>query len=152
MAIQLVLLWLIRTPNKPNIFRSSVGICAHLCPEIVSDRDNPDCLPRDMMENDRLGLRDVVIDGLEYLDRRTEFWRQQQPIYSRKRDKYLRNIKNPVTVPCGPSIRKGGKEGDQSEYVLQNLEEIENALNDMRLEQGLEQVIRAVEWNHGYPS
>ena len=93
------------------------------------------------MENDGLGLRDLVIDGLEYLDRRTEFWRQQQPIYSRKRDKFLRNIKHPITVPCGPSARKGAGEGDQSEYVLQNLEEIENALNDMRLEQGLEQVV-----------
>ena len=93
------------------------------------------------MENERLGLRDVVIDGLEYLDRRTEFWRQQQPIYSRKRDKYLRNIRPTVTVPYGPSVRRGTKGGDQSEYVLQNLEEIENALNEMRLEQGLEQVL-----------
>lgn len=91
------------------------------------------------MENNHLGLRDLVIDGLEYLDRRTEFWRQQQPIYSRKRDKYLRNIKPPITVPLGPSIRRGGTEGDQSEYVRQNLEEIEEALNEMRLEQGFEQ-------------
>lgn len=96
---------------------------------------------RDMMDNTRLALRDLVIDGLEYLDSRTEFWRQQQPIYSRKREKYLRNIKPPNTKPQGPFIRKMHvTKSANSDYVMVNLEEIEEALNEMRLEEGLKQV------------
>ncbi|KAI6654146.1 Tetratricopeptide repeat protein 25 [Oopsacas minuta] len=127
-----------RSPPLPYGSKQTVR---SLLGELNSDKEYLEGIfsDKDMMENDRLGLRDLVIDGLEYLDRRTEFWRQQQPIYSRKRDKYLRNIKPPITIAVGASIRKGHAEGDQSEYVRQNLEEIEEALNDMRLDQGYEQ-------------
>ena len=35
-------------------------------------------------------IYELVWDGLSYLDTRTEFWRQQKPLYARKRDRVLR--------------------------------------------------------------
>ena len=29
----------------------------------------------------------LAYDGIMYLDKRTEFWRQQKPMYARKRDR-----------------------------------------------------------------
>ena len=36
-------------------------------------------------------IYELVWDGLAYLDTRTEFWRQQKPLYARKRDTIVRN-------------------------------------------------------------
>ena len=35
-------------------------------------------------------IRSLAIQGLDYLDTRTDFWQQQQPLYSRKRDSKMR--------------------------------------------------------------
>ena len=32
-------------------------------------------------------IRDLATEGLDYLDTRTDFWRQQKPMYARKRDR-----------------------------------------------------------------
>lgn len=31
-------------------------------------------------------IREIIVDGLNYLEKRTEFWQQQKPMYARKRD------------------------------------------------------------------
>jgi hypothetical protein len=51
-----------------------------------------------------LGYKDRSIykeveDALIYLDSRTEFWRQQKPMYARKREKELKRYKPSPTVP-----------------------------------------------------
>ena len=50
--------------------------------------------------------------GLDFLDSRTEFWRQQKPIYARKR----------ITIKS-PSNPK-----DPLNYILQQLESIDNCM------------------------
>ena len=68
-----------------------------------------------------LECREAAIDCLEYLDSRTEFWRQQKPMYSRKRDKALRD---------GVSSRASSTGGQNSKkWITKQLEAIDNGMN-----------------------
>jgi len=40
-----------------------------------------------------------VEEALSYLDSRTEFWRQQKPMYTRKREKEMKKYKPSPTQP-----------------------------------------------------
>ena len=59
-------------------------------------------------------IREMCIDGINYLDTRTEFWRQQKPMYARNRDRDLRNKR---------AASRGA--GTSSKFVLKSLEEID---------------------------
>lgn len=41
---------------------------------------------RDFTNNPNEAVRQLVFEGLKYLEARTEFWRQQKPLYARKKD------------------------------------------------------------------
>ena len=62
-------------------------------------------------------IKDKVCDGLEYLYSRADFWRQQKPMYARKRDKerQMRAMKR------GDHKAKGSMD-----RILKNLEEIDD--------------------------
>ncbi|XP_052237350.1 outer dynein arm-docking complex subunit 4-like [Dreissena polymorpha] len=62
-------------------------------------------------------IKDKVCDGLEYLYARADFWRQQKPMYARKRDKDLQMEKR--------ASRRGVR--GSMEKVLTNLEKIEES-------------------------
>lgn len=38
-------------------------------------------------------IHQLALDGLLYLDTRTDFWRQQKPMYARKRDRYMQQAR-----------------------------------------------------------
>ena len=78
---------------------------------------------RSTMERD---IKDKVYDGLEYLHSRADFWRQQKPMYARKRDreKTRRSAK-------GESFR------DPRSYILRSLDEIEEDQSEGKYEQSL---------------
>ena len=65
------------------------------------------------MERD---IKDKVYDGLEYLHSRADFWRQQKPMYARKRDKEKQ--------------RRSAKSQsrDPRSYILRSLDEIEEGV------------------------
>ena len=42
-------------------------------------------------------VRELVQDGLTYLDKRADFWRQQKPLYARKKDKQSKEAKKYAT-------------------------------------------------------
>jgi len=63
-------------------------------------------------------LYDLIQDGVTYLDTRADFWRQQKPMYARKREQKLRRIKPSLTKPLGAAGR------DYTKFVLKSLEEI----------------------------
>ncbi|XP_030076979.1 outer dynein arm-docking complex subunit 4 [Microcaecilia unicolor] len=67
-----------------------------------------------------LKLRDLIIGGITYLDTRTEFWRQQKPIYARERDRRF--------VQQKWSRNKKTKPSDPTRYILKSLEEIDMLL------------------------
>ena len=61
-------------------------------------------------------IKDKVCDGLEYLYSRADFWRQQKPMYARKRDKE-RQMR---------AMRRGDLKAKGSmARILRNLEEID---------------------------
>lgn len=64
-----------------------------------------------------LTVEDLIMTGINYLDTRTNFWRQQKPIYARERDrklmqeKWLRNRKR--------------RPSQTARYILKSLEDID---------------------------
>lgn len=67
-------------------------------------------------------IHKLALDGLLYLDTRTDFWRQQKPMYARKRDKYLQQ-------------NKANKRGnDPVKFTLQKLKAIDEGTLDMHSE------------------
>lgn len=75
--------------------------------------------PTDLMLGSKsTKLYDLIQDGLAYLDTRADFWRQQKPMYARKREQKLRRIKPSLTKPLGAA----GK--DYTKFVVKSLEDI----------------------------
>jgi len=70
-------------------------------------------------------IRTLAIQGLEYLDTRTEFWQQQKPMYSRRRDKKMRENAN-------RQVSDADKCKDPTQWVLKNLEEIDDGTTPNR--------------------
>ena len=65
-------------------------------------------------------IYDLVCDGLRYLDTRTDFWRQQKPMYARKRDKMMQRAK---FVPGG--------DDNINQYIIKELEKIDEGKENM---------------------
>lgn len=74
-------------------------------------------------------IKDKVCDGLEYLYKRADFWRQQKPMYARKRDK------DKQREEWNKSRRSGRGNMDK---VLRNLEDIDEAQSEGRYQESLE--------------
>ncbi|XP_053309549.1 outer dynein arm-docking complex subunit 4 [Spea bombifrons] len=92
----------------------------HLLGELYSDKEYLESLLKDedlVKENTRSGikLQDLIMHGITYLDTRTEFWRQQKPIYARERDRKIMQQK----------WNRDKKPTDPSRYILKSLEEID---------------------------
>lgn len=69
-------------------------------------------------------IKDKVCDGLEYLYSRADFWRQQKPMYARKRDRKKQEEqwkKGKRPAPSGSMDR-----------VLRNLEDIDDGTSFKR--------------------
>lgn len=66
-------------------------------------------------------VHDIALQGLDYLDIRTDFWQQQKPMYSRKKDRSAKDEEG---------RRKGSASGkkDPTSWILKNLEEIDEGL------------------------
>lgn len=63
---------------------------------------------------------ELVQGGLTYLDTRTEFWRQQKPLYARKKDigKSASGRKKKVKISQGKQVLKQLEEVDQGGYCV----------------------------------
>lgn len=71
-------------------------------------------------------IREKIYDGLEYLHSRADFWRQQKPMYARKRDKAKQ--------------RQSAKARNQdpTSYLLRCLEDIDDDQSKERYEESLQ--------------
>ncbi|XP_065052220.1 outer dynein arm-docking complex subunit 4-like isoform X2 [Rhopilema esculentum] len=74
-------------------------------------------------------IHELVEDGLTYLNKRTDFWRQQKPLYARKKDKMSSQKKNVLTKDQ-VSTKKMAK-------FMKKLEEIDAALSDGHADKSL---------------
>jgi len=66
-------------------------------------------------------IKSLVSNGISYLDSRLDFWRQQQPLYSRKKKRIDHSNRNRIIKGIG---------SDPTNYVLRNLDDIDAALAD----------------------
>lgn len=72
-----------------------------------------------------MSIYDLVTSGISYLDTRTEFWRQQKPMYARKRDRALMNQK-------WSNRKKADSSYDEpTKSILNNLEEIDQGTGSL---------------------
>nr|XP_015090653.1 tetratricopeptide repeat protein 25 isoform X3 [Vicugna pacos] len=90
-----------------------------------------------------LTVEDFIMTGINYLDMRSDFWRQQKPIYARERDRKLMQEKWLRDHKRRPSQTAG--------YILKSLEDIDVLLTSGSAEGSLqkaEKVLKKVlEWN-----
>ncbi|XP_039112704.1 tetratricopeptide repeat protein 25 [Hyaena hyaena] len=90
-----------------------------------------------------LTVEDLIMTGINYLDSRSNFWRQQKPIYARERDRKLMQEK---------WLRDRRRRPSQTaHYILKSLEDIDMLLSSGSAEGSLqkaEKVLKKVlEWN-----
>ncbi|XP_066111519.1 outer dynein arm-docking complex subunit 4 isoform X3 [Saccopteryx bilineata] len=90
-----------------------------------------------------LTVEDLIMTGINYLDNRSNFWRQQKPIYARERDRKLMQEK---------WLRDRKRRPSQTiHYILKSLEDIDILLTSGSAEGSLqkaEKVLKKVlEWN-----
>ncbi|XP_062302088.1 outer dynein arm-docking complex subunit 4-like isoform X2 [Osmerus eperlanus] len=108
-----------KTPKGEKTSKQLLG-------ELYSDKEYLEKLLKDedLVKGKMRGgerLQDVILNCITYLDTRTEFWRQQKPIYARERDRKLTQQKWNKSRQNPPS--------DPSRFVLKSLEEIDTALS-----------------------
>ena len=75
---------------------------------------------------ERREIYSLVEEGLAYLDSRTEFWRQQKPMYARKREKEMKKWHRSPTRPQAPF--RTTREVDYTKFAFRALEEIDAGL------------------------
>jgi tetratricopeptide (TPR) repeat protein len=90
----------------------------------------------------------LIHSGMSYLDARAEFWRQQKPMYTRKREKELKKWKPPPTRPQNPSRNtRSNREQDpidHAKFAIKSIEEIDNSLSSGDAEKSLFQAEQAM--------
>ncbi|XP_040353487.1 outer dynein arm-docking complex subunit 4 [Herpailurus yagouaroundi] len=90
-----------------------------------------------------LTVEDLIMTGINYLDTRSNFWRQQKPIYARERDRKLMQEKWLRDRKWQPS--------QTARYILKSLEDVDMLLSSGNAEGSLqkaEKVLKKVlEWN-----
>ena len=69
-----------------------------------------------MKDGSNTPIYELVKGGLTYLETRTEFWRQQKPLYARKKEKLK---------PTSKESRKKKKANSIGKYIVKQLEEID---------------------------
>ncbi|XP_064843448.1 outer dynein arm-docking complex subunit 4 isoform X2 [Oncorhynchus masou masou] len=127
-----------KTPKSEKTAKQLLG-------ELYSDKEYLEKLLKDedlvkgkMRDGER--LQDLILNCITYLDTRTEFWRQQKPIYARERDRKLMQQKWNKTRQNPPS--------DPTRFVLKSLEEIDAALTAGNAESSLKkarEVLKSVQ-------
>ncbi|XP_045744878.1 outer dynein arm-docking complex subunit 4 [Mirounga angustirostris] len=90
-----------------------------------------------------LTVEDLIMTGINYLDTRSNFWRQQKPIYARERDRKLMQEKWLRDRKRRPS--------QTAHYILKSLEDIDMLLSsgsaDGSLQKAEKVLKKVLEWN-----
>ncbi|XP_075702621.1 outer dynein arm-docking complex subunit 4 isoform X2 [Rhinoderma darwinii] len=119
--------------------------------ELYNDMEYLETLLKDeglVKGNTRSGLKlqDLILNAITYLDTRTEFWRQQKPIYARERDRRIMQQR---------WNRERSKPSDHR-YILKSMEEIDMLLSNGNAEgsyKKAQQVLKNIQtWRNDSPN
>ncbi|NXX85801.1 TTC25 protein, partial [Urocolius indicus] len=101
---------------------------------------------KDLMESSTkqgIKVRDLVLGGISYLDKRSEFWQQQMPIYARVRERKLRQQKW--------TRNKKQKPADVVRHIKKSLEDIDMSLSVDCPEESYKKAKRALKMIQEWP-
>jgi len=120
--------------KRPRTSQFDTKTCKQLLGELYPDKEYLEKILQETDNSERntetnMAIRDIAIRCLDYLDTRTDFWQQQKPMYSRKRDKQMREGARRTADP--------GK-NDPTNYVLSNLEKIDEAQANAEYQRSLD--------------
>ncbi|MCI4384908.1 hypothetical protein PGIGA_G00044200 [Pangasianodon gigas] len=129
-----------KTPKNERTAKQLLG-------ELYTDKEYLEKLLKDedlIKGKTRTGerLQDVIMSCISYLDTRTEFWRQQKPIYARERDRKLLQQQWNRTQNRPPT--------DPTFYVLKNMEEIDTELTAGNAENSLKKAREVLKTVQGW--
>ncbi|XP_074835114.1 outer dynein arm-docking complex subunit 4 isoform X2 [Carettochelys insculpta] len=121
----------IKAPQKDQKRQSKVGPSRNekterqLLGELYADKAYLEKLLKDedlIKSSTKKGMmvEDLILDGINYLDTRTEFWQQQKPIYARVRDRKLMQQR---WIP-----ERKRKPSEVARYILKSMEDIDMLL------------------------
>ncbi|XP_014413562.1 tetratricopeptide repeat protein 25 isoform X3 [Camelus ferus] len=137
-----------KTKSKRKSSLKSEKIVCQLLGELYVDKEYLEklLLDEDLIKGTikrGLTVEDFIMTGINYLDMRSDFWRQQKPIYARERDRKLMQEKWLRDHKRRPS--------QTARYILKSLEDIDVLLTSGSAEGSLqkaEKVLKKVlEWN-----
>uniref|UniRef100_UPI00398EAD31 outer dynein arm-docking complex subunit 4 isoform X13 n=1 Tax=Pristiophorus japonicus TaxID=55135 RepID=UPI00398EAD31 len=87
-------------------------------------------------------IQDLIMSGITFLDTRTEFWRQQKPIFARERERRMKEI-------SWQSNR--ARESEQTIYILEALLDIDVLFADRFYEECKNKATELVHTVEGWP-
>ncbi|KAL3855274.1 hypothetical protein ACJMK2_014490 [Sinanodonta woodiana] len=130
--------------EKPGRGAGDSKTIKQLLGELYGDKEYLEKLNKDesLMGNRNDMSRDIkdrVCDGLDYLYSRADFWRQQKPMYARKRDKDRIQRSNPPRDSLSP------------DKILRALEEIDEAQSAGHYEESLQKARQTLKAVENYP-
>jgi len=100
--------------------------------ELYADKEYLEKLKNDddlKVNSNGVNIHDLVIQGIDYLNTRAEFWRQQKPMYARKRDQKLLQ---------GRWSSRPEKDIEPTSFILKNLEQIDRYLAEDKANNSLQ--------------
>lgn len=105
--------WKVTAPNEKQKDVKVSNSVKKLLGELYTDMEYLEDFvnDKDFSTNPNKNVKVLVEDALKYLDTRTEFWRQQRPLYSRKRQLIRTPVKRVLHSPSAPK-------GDASQEII----------------------------------
>jgi len=117
--------------------------------ELYADKDYLEKLMKDdgfVKDHSNAPIVELVESGLNYLKTRTEFWRQQKPLYARKKESDVPSKAPAKSKDKKDSLKK--KRAAVGKFIVKQLEEIDETLANGQPDHSLkvaQQTLRSVE-------
>ncbi|KAJ8307020.1 hypothetical protein KUTeg_015104 [Tegillarca granosa] len=124
-----------RSPGNEKTIKQLLG-------ELYGDRTYLERLLKETDPQSDMGktISNLVAEGLSYLDTRTDFWRQQKPMYARKHERIVqRRRQESHTGKLSPN-----------DYIIRELERIDDAQVDGRYQESLKRAQRCLSTVQGF--
>lgn len=113
--------------------------------ELYGDRQYLEKLLKETDPNTPVGktISGLVSQGLNYLDTRTDFWRQQKPMYARKHEKQMMKREN-------RSEGSNTAKLSPNDYIIRELERIDQAQVEGKYSESLKRAQRCLNTVNGF--
>ncbi|XP_060563429.1 outer dynein arm-docking complex subunit 4-like isoform X2 [Ruditapes philippinarum] len=131
--------------NKSTTQRVPVGsekTIKQLLGELYGDRQYLEKLLKETDPKSEMGktISTLVNDGLSYLDTRSDFWRQQKPMYARRHDRLMQRRKR----------ESASHKLSPNDYILKELERIDQAQVEGRYQEALKRSQKCLSTVQGF--